>query len=103
VSLLRTEAVLGLTSGKGDVQNDQVLDALHEGARNGKIDALNSGKRAMQAKILNTMMSLDRPRALAAMRAWAAFVEHGAGRQHHQRFQTLEEYLPYRTKDVGHM
>jgi hypothetical protein len=97
------KAVLGLTSRKGDIQNDQVLDAFREGARNGQIDALNSGKRKMQAKILNTMTSLDRPRALAAMRAWAAFVEHGAGRQHHQQFQTLEEYLPYRTRDVGHM
>lgn len=94
---------MGLKPRKGDIENDQVLDAFREGARNGQIDALRSGKRQMQAKILNTMMALDRPRALSAMRAWAAFVEQGAGRQHHQRFQTLEEYLPYRTRDVGHM
>ncbi|KAI0404815.1 terpenoid synthase [Xylaria palmicola] len=86
-----------------DIENDKVLNAFREGARNGTIDILNSGKRQMQAKILNTMISIDRPRALAAMRAWAAFMEQGAGRQHHQQFQTLDEYLPYRTKDVGHM
>ncbi|KAH8882985.1 terpenoid synthase [Thozetella sp. PMI_491] len=87
----------------GDVENDEVLEAFREGALNGKIDALKSGKRQMQAKILNTMISIDRPRALTAMRAWAAFVEQGAGRQHHHQFQTLDEYLPYRTRDVGHM
>ncbi|KAG8162573.1 hypothetical protein KVR01_008338 [Diaporthe batatas] len=92
-----------LTTDQGDIQNDEVLDAFREGARSGQIDASNSGKRQMQAKILNTMISIDRPRALAAMHAWAAFVEQGAGRQHHQQFETLEDYLPYRTRDVGHM
>ncbi|KAK7743724.1 hypothetical protein SLS62_010455 [Diatrype stigma] len=92
-----------LSQQEGDIANDEVLDAFREGARDGKIDALKSGKRQMQAKILNTMISIDRPRALAAMRAWATFMEQGAGRRHHHRFQTLDEYLPYRTKDVGHM
>ncbi|KAI1335897.1 terpenoid synthase [Xylariaceae sp. FL0016] len=80
-----------------------VMDAFLQGARDGKIDVLRSGKRQMQAKILNTMLSMDRPRALAAMRAWVTFMEQGTGRQHHQRFKTLDEYLPYRTRDVGHM
>jgi hypothetical protein len=79
------------------------LAAFREGARNGTIDASKSGKRQMQAKILETMMSIDRPRALKAMCAWATFMEQGAGRQHHLQFRTLEEYLPYRCKDVGHM
>jgi hypothetical protein len=88
---------------KGDIKNDEVLAAFREGAQNGKIDALKPGKRQMQAKILETMISIDRPRALAAMKAWATFVEQGAGRQHHQRFRTLREYIPYRSRDVGHM
>ncbi|KAH9990889.1 terpenoid synthase [Xylariaceae sp. FL0662B] len=88
---------------KGDIENDELLCAFREGAHNGKIDALKSGKRQMQEKILNAMISIDRPRALTAMRAWAIFMEQGAGRQHHRRFQTLDEYLPYRTRDVGHM
>ncbi|KAK7972508.1 geranylgeranyl diphosphate synthase [Apiospora saccharicola] len=76
---------------------------LHDGAETGSIDALDSGKRQMQAKILNAMISIDRPRALTAVTAWAAFMEQGAGRRHHDRFRTLDEYLPYRTQDVGHM
>ena len=80
-----------------------MLKAFQEGARSGTIDKLDSGKREMQAMILSTMMSLDRERALSAMEAWATFLEQGAGRQHHTRFHTLDEYLPYRAMDVGHM
>lgn len=88
---------------QGDAENDEVLEAFREGAQNGKIDNLTSGKRQMQAKILSTMISIDRERAMSAMRAWATFIEHGAGRQHHTHFRTLDEYLPYRSMDVGHM
>ncbi|KAF2016943.1 terpenoid synthase [Aaosphaeria arxii CBS 175.79] len=86
-----------------DIENDEVLEAFLEGARNGSIDALKCGKRRMQAKILNTMIAIDRPRAMVAVRAWASFMEQGAGRQHHRRFCGLDEYLPYRCEDVGHM
>ncbi|KAK8067601.1 geranylgeranyl diphosphate synthase [Apiospora saccharicola] len=88
---------------EGDAENDEVLNAFRQGAETGSIDALDSGKRQMQAKILNAMISIDRPRALTAVTAWAAFMEQGAGRRHHDRFRTLDEYLPYRTQDVGHM
>jgi hypothetical protein len=63
---------------------------------------MKSGKRQMQANILNTMMSIDRPRAFIAIGAWAKFLEQGTGRQPPGQFQTLEEYLPYRAKDIGH-
>ncbi|KAI0116203.1 terpenoid synthase [Hypoxylon sp. NC0597] len=102
-AFLHDDATDILSQQEADIKNDQVLDAFREGAQNGKIDSLKSGKRQLQAKILNAMISIDRPRALAAMRSWATFLEQGAGRQHHHRFQTLEEYLPYRSKDVGHM
>lgn len=85
------------------MQNDEVLNGFHEAAESGAIRSARTGKRQMQAKILNEMVAIDRPRALAAMRAWATFMEEGAGRQHDTRFLTLEEYLPYRCKDVGHM
>jgi hypothetical protein len=49
------------------------------------------------------MLQLDRKRALVAMKAWAEFLEQGPGLQHHSTFATLEEYLPYRCTDVGHM
>jgi len=87
---------------KRDIQNDKVSEAFREGARTGKIDITQSGERQMQANILNTMMSIDRPRALAAILAWAKFLEQGTGRQPPGQFQTLEEYLPYRAKDIGY-
>jgi hypothetical protein len=57
----------------------------------------------MQAKILTTMLQLDRPRALVAIKAWAAFVEQGCGSKHDTMFKALADYLPYRCQDVGHM
>ncbi|KAI0520768.1 terpenoid synthase [Xylaria bambusicola] len=84
-----------------DIMNDEAMNAFHEGSQNGKIDVLKSGKRHMQAKILNTMMSIDRPCALVVMRAWTIFLERGSGRQHDRQFQTLAEYLPYRCNDAG--
>ncbi|OCL09522.1 terpenoid synthase [Glonium stellatum] len=87
----------------GNAENDEVLEAFREAAQDGKIDNLKSGKRQIQAKILSTMISIDRGRAMAAMKAWAAFIEQGAGRQNHTHFRTLDEYLPYRAMDVGHM
>ncbi|KAI1292591.1 terpenoid synthase [Xylaria venustula] len=92
-----------LSQQEGGVENDKVLGAFREGAQDGVINSLKSGKRQIQAKILNAMISIDRPRALIAMRAWTKFLEQGAGRQHHRNFRSLDEYLPYRTKDVGHM
>jgi hypothetical protein len=80
-----------------------VLSALREGARSGKIVALKSGKRQMQGRNLDSIIKIDRLRALTAMRAWATFIEQGAGRQDYARFRTLDEYIPYRCKDVGHM
>ncbi|CAO2651134.1 Nn.00g094310.m01.CDS01 [Neocucurbitaria sp. VM-36] len=87
-------------------ENDQMSDAFREGARSGKIEAdarTRSGKRQMQAKILNEMMAIDRERAMAAMKAWGTFIETSSGRQHHTQFTTLADYLVYRNEDVGAM
>ncbi|VUC25193.1 unnamed protein product [Clonostachys rosea] len=84
-------------------ENDHMLQALMEGVRQGSIEARESGKRQIQAKILMTMMALDRDRAKVATTAWAKFLEQGSGRENHNHFSTLEEYLPYRSKDSGHM
>lgn len=80
-----------------------MLEAFQEGIYNGTIEAAESGKRQLQAKILRTMMSLDRERAHMATKAWSTFLEQGSGRENHNHFKTLEEYLPYRSKDSGHM
>ncbi|KAF2708718.1 terpenoid synthase [Pleomassaria siparia CBS 279.74] len=86
-----------------DAANNDMLDAFHHNQETKTSDCIRSGKRQMQAKILNTMMQLDKDRTMTAMKAWASFLEQGSGRQHDTAFRTLEEYLPYRCKDVGHM
>lgn len=80
-----------------------MLDAFREGLENGSIEAQDSGKKQIQAKLLLEMMAIDRERAITATKAWAKFVELASGRQHHVRFATLEEYFPYRILDVGEM
>lgn len=87
-------------------ENDEMSNAFREGARLGRIGAnekMRSGKRQLQAKILNEMMAIDRERAMEAMKAWASFMESSSGRQHHTEFSTLDEYLVYRNEDVGAM
>ncbi|KAF5627080.1 polyprenyl synthetase [Fusarium sp. NRRL 52700] len=84
-------------------ENDEFLDALQQGIRDGDIESRNSGKRHLQAYIFKQMAAIDRPRALAAMNAWATFVNTGAGCAHETNFKTLDEYLHYRSTDVGYM
>lgn len=80
-----------------------MLKAFREGAQNGFIESRSSGKKQIQSKMLLEMLSIDRERALTTMKSWAAFVELASGRQHHEHFATLEEYIPYRIIDVGEM
>lgn len=84
-------------------ENDEFLNALQQGIRDGDIESRNSGKRHLQAFIFKQMAAIDRPRALAAMNAWATFVNTGAGCAHDTNFKTLDEYLDYRSTDVGYM
>ena len=76
-----------------------MMHASSEAAAKGDIKGA-SGKRLMQAKILKEMLAVDKPRALVAMKSWAKFVQSAAGREHHE-FKTLDEYIPYRSLDVG--
>ncbi|KAF2105873.1 fusicoccadiene synthase [Lophiotrema nucula] len=85
-----------------ETENEYLSEGFHEGTR-GTISGQGNGKRQIQAKILTKMMEIDRERAMVAMKAWAVFLETSSGREHHKKFNTLEEYLPYRCKDVGHM
>lgn len=86
---------------KGDQKNDELLTAFLEGAKDNVIDC--SGVQLIQMQMLREMVSIDRERALTTVRAWSKFIESGSGRQHHVAFKTLENYLPYRIKDVGEM
>jgi ophiobolin F synthase len=75
--------------------------AFLEGARTGSIGSQNSGKRVIQALILKEMMAIDAERALTTMKGWAEFLRLAGGREHSKHFATLEEYIPYRSLDVG--
>lgn len=86
-----------------DGKNDEMMDGFEQGAQLGLIESRDSGTRQLQSKILLDMMKLDRERAIASMKLWAAFVELASGRQHHIQWASLEEYIPYRILDVGEM
>ena len=87
---------------QGDAVNNEMMHAFREGAAAGDIQA-TSRKRQMQAKILKEMIAIDKQRALVTMKSWATFVELASGRQHHTHYSSLDEYIPYRSIDVGHM
>lgn len=76
--------------------------AFLEGASKGAISEKSAdGKKQMQALILKEMMAIDKERALTTMKGWAEFLRLAGGRQHERHFKTLEEYIPYRSIDVG--
>lgn len=67
----------------------------------GSIASEDCGKTRMQKLIFGEMMAIDPTRAMTSMAAWAEFLRLAAGRQHGRHFRSLEEYLPYRSNDVG--
>ncbi|KAM0496501.1 hypothetical protein ACHAP8_007400 [Fusarium lateritium] len=73
-------------------ENDEFLDALQQGVRDGDIQSRESGKRHLQAWIFKSMVAIDRDRAVAAMTAWATFINTGAGCAHDTNFKTLDEF-----------
>lgn len=85
-----------------DTSNDELLGAMDESVRNGQMDDTRaSGKRHLLMKILKMMTAIDPPRAKIAGQKWADFLRSASGRQNHVRFDTLEEYIPYRRLDGG--
>ncbi len=79
------------------------MAAFREGAHTGTIKSQKGEEHQIQSKMLLDMLALDRERALITRNAWAKFVEMASGRQHHTRFATPDEYIPYRIMDVGEM
>ena len=80
-----------------------MLDFFRKGFETGSIGSKKSGKEEILSKIVREMVSIDRERALTAIKAWAAFLELASGRQHAKKFETLEDYYSYRVLDVGEM
>ncbi|KAL8929201.1 MAG: hypothetical protein Q9208_001284 [Pyrenodesmia sp. 3 TL-2023] len=87
-----------------DASLDEMEQALEQGGQTGKIDVRGaSGRRKLAAQILGEMMAIDPERAMVVAKSWAAGVQHSSRRQEDTNFETLEEYIPYRSLDVGYM
>ena len=87
-----------------DASLDEMEQALQQGGHTGKIEEKGaSGKRKIAAQILREMMEIDAERAMVVAKSWAAGVQHSSRRQEDTDFRTLEEYIPYRSLDVGYM
>ena len=78
--------------------------ALAQGGQTGQIEERGaSGKSKLAAQVLREMMAIDPERAMVVAKSWAAGVQHSSRRQEDTDFNTLEEYIPYRSLDVGYM
>ena len=83
---------------------EEMEQALEQAGQTGKIeDKGASGKRKIAARILREMMAIDPLRAKVVAKSWATGVQHSSRRQEDTNFSTLEEYIPYRSLDVGYM
>lgn len=87
-----------------DASLDEMEQALEQGGQTGKIEVRDaSGRRKIAAQILREMMAIDPERAMVVANSWAAGAQHSSRRQEDTNFDTLEEYIPYRSLDVGYM
>ena len=79
--------------------------ALAQGGQTGQFEESKgaSGKRKIAAQIVKEMMAIDPERAMVVAKSWAAGVQHSSRREEETDFKTLEEYIPYRSLDVGYM
>ncbi|PSN59191.1 fusicoccadiene synthase [Corynespora cassiicola Philippines] len=66
-------------------------------------DQSSSGKTRILKQLFSEMVEIDKECAIVTMKAWAEFLRVGSSRQHGTVFTRLEDYLPYRIKDVGEM
>ena len=88
---------------QSDEENDKMLSFFRRGFETGSLESKQSGKGEILSKIFQEMVTIDRERALTAIKSWAAFLELASGRQHAKKFETLEDYYSYRILDVGEM
>ena len=78
--------------------------ALEQGGQTGSVEEKGaSGKRQIAAQILREMMAIDPERAMVVAKSWATGVQHLSRREDDTHFDTLQEYIPYRSLDVGYM
>lgn len=88
---------------KGDLEDDSgFLETFGDGALNSKGHSKSPPKKKLQAQILTKMISIDPPRAVTPMKAWAKFFQLTA-RTRSLLFETLEEHPLARAINGGEL
>ena len=88
-----------------DANLDEIEATLTEGGDSNKFEEKKgaSGKAKLAAQLVREMMAIDPARAMVLAKSWAAGVQHSARREEQTNHMTLDEYIPYRSLDVGYM
>jgi hypothetical protein len=81
----------------------ETLDLFRLGAATGSIPAQTTGKNKILAQMFNEMVAIDKPRAMVTAKCWAEFLHLTSSRDRRVKFDTLDDYIPYRVWDVGQM
>jgi hypothetical protein len=81
----------------------ETLELFVLAAETGSMPAQTKGKNKIQKQIFDEMIAIDKPRALVTMKCWAEFLQLTSSRDRRNKFDTLDEYIPYRVWDVGQM
>jgi len=81
----------------------ETLDLFRLGATTGSIPAQTTGKNKILAQMFNEMVAIDKPRAMITAKYWAEFLQLTSSRDRRVKFDSLDEYIPYRVWDVGQM
>ncbi|KAI6515898.1 hypothetical protein MCOR05_011786 [Pyricularia oryzae] len=107
-AFLHDDVTDSVSFGKGEVENNDMMNAFLEAAHDGGIDlakqeSSNMGKKKMQSQLFLEMMAIDPVCAKNTLKAWARFLEVGSSRRHNTRFCKMDDYIPYRIMDVGEM
>ncbi|KAK3345873.1 isoprenoid synthase domain-containing protein [Lasiosphaeria hispida] len=88
---------------------DRGADALNdmlEGFQHVSIDGparqdKQSASRKLQSKMILEMLSIDRERALTAIKSWSKFLEAGGGGGCAAAFTNMDDYVEFRIQDIG--
>jgi hypothetical protein len=91
----------GTDSNQTKKENTELLDAFK--GRDENAAAYQSGKTHIQSHIMLRMLTIDRPSALASIKAGAQFVQSTMNPQDPASFASLDEYLDFRVVDFGQM
>ncbi|XP_014551440.1 hypothetical protein COCVIDRAFT_112915 [Bipolaris victoriae FI3] len=87
-----------------DANLSDMEESLEQGAKIVGIDErVASSKRIIAAQIMREMMAIDPERAVVVAKSWSAGIKHSARREELTNFQTVDEYISYRSHDARYM